>query len=153
MTSKFVSKAFKNTSSASAIFNNFHVEELVVPAMWPRSTPLSTRRSNDRLSIACKIYTSKQEKSLDTNDGIGNSTSDASTRNGDKFSAKSISPSVFFVHGNGFPKECYEPMLYDFSEKMKNEHGMSLKYILTMDIVNQGQSAVINEPKLGNDCK
>lgn len=114
---------------------SFKTEELVIPAMWPRSTPLSVRSSQDRLNIACKLYTNEQ------------TVSDTPTA---QFAKQ---PSVFFVNGNGFPKECYEPMLQSFSEIMESQHGMPVSYILAIDVVNQGQSAILNETKLGNDCK
>lgn len=106
----------------------FTIEELVIPAMFPRSTPLSTSHSTDRLKIACKLYTPKNDKA-----------------------SKPSSPSLLFVTGNGFPKECYEPMLEQFYKEMSNRFGINLKYILSIDAVNQGQSAIINEYQLGND--
>lgn len=44
-------------------------------------------------------------------------------------------------------------MLQSFSEIMESQHGMPVSYILAIDVVNQGQSAILNETKLGNDCK
>lgn len=106
----------------------FNVEELVVPAIFPRTTALSTQCATDRLSLACKLY---RPKGLDKPDAT--------------------QPSVFFVNGNGFPKESYEPMFESFYSEMKAKHGISLNYILAMEPVNQGHSAVLNEDKLGND--
>lgn len=62
----------------------FDVQELVIPATFPRSTPLSTVTDTDRLDVACKLYS---PKNLEVN-----------LKN----------PSVFFVGGNGFAKVSIE---------------------------------------------
>lgn len=52
--------------------------------------------------------------------------------------------------GNGFPKELYEPLWEDLIIQSKSED-MSIKAIFIADMVNQGQSLVLN--RSGSNCE
>lgn len=55
------------------------------------------------------------------------------------------------THANGLPKELYEPLWADLSEKLLALKGRRIRSIWIADMVNQGQSAILNEQLLGND--
>ncbi|KAK4704536.1 hypothetical protein P7C70_g1681, partial [Phenoliferia sp. Uapishka_3] len=60
---------------------------------------------------------------------------------------------LVFLHANGFHKEIWEPTIADLLEKMKHpefENCRPIEEVWTLDCVNQGDSAILNEAVLGN---
>ena len=53
-------------------------------------------------------------------------------------------------HANGFPKELYEPLWDDLLQSLQ-KRGRNICSIWIADIVNQGQSGILNEKILGPD--
>ncbi|OGM47998.1 hypothetical protein ABOM_002753 [Aspergillus bombycis] len=58
--------------------------------------------------------------------------------------------SIISAHGNGIPKEVYEPLWVEIYQVAKKA-GLQLRGIWIADAVHQGASGVLNEKKLGND--
>ncbi|EXJ90734.1 hypothetical protein A1O1_03838 [Capronia coronata CBS 617.96] len=108
--------------------SGFRVVDHVIPAQhtrhWPRGTEVGCENS---LRLAVKQYIPK---------------TNTEPRSGD----------ITFIaaHGNGFPKEMYEPLFDDLEEKM---HGLGrrIRAIWIADMAHQGQSFVLNEAVVGND--
>ncbi|EXJ92588.1 hypothetical protein A1O3_01140 [Capronia epimyces CBS 606.96] len=108
--------------------SRFRVIEHVVPAQhtrrWPRGTEVGYENA---LRLAVKQYVPKTNPEPQPGD-------------------------ITFIatHGNGFPKEMYEPMFDDLEDKM-NGLGRKIRAIWIADMAHQGQSFVLNEDILGND--
>ncbi|OJJ06090.1 hypothetical protein ASPVEDRAFT_45507 [Aspergillus versicolor CBS 583.65] len=54
------------------------------------------------------------------------------------------------AHANGFPKELYEPLWDDIYERLSSLN-RRIRSIWIADVVQQGQSGILNESILGND--
>ncbi|KAL4740558.1 Alpha/beta hydrolase family-domain-containing protein [Aspergillus similis] len=54
------------------------------------------------------------------------------------------------AQANGFPKELYEPLWEDIYERLQS-HNRRIRSIWIADVVQQGQSGVLNEKILGDD--
>ncbi|KAI2615391.1 prolyl aminopeptidase-like protein [Hypoxylon sp. NC1633] len=57
---------------------------------------------------------------------------------------------IIAAHGNGFPKELYEPLWSDIHAQSK-KHDFRIRAIWIADAANQGQSGLLNKQMLGND--
>ncbi|KAJ5085061.1 hypothetical protein N7532_009832 [Penicillium argentinense] len=57
---------------------------------------------------------------------------------------------IIGAHANGFPKELYEPLWDDMYERLR-VHNRRIRSIWIADVVQQGQSSVLNEAILGDD--
>ncbi|KAL3440121.1 Alpha/beta hydrolase family-domain-containing protein [Aspergillus insuetus] len=55
------------------------------------------------------------------------------------------------AHANGFPKELYEPLWDDIYTSLLRTHNRRIRAIWIADVVQQGQSGVLNEAILGDD--
>jgi hypothetical protein len=54
------------------------------------------------------------------------------------------------AQANGFPKELYEPLWDDMYERLRS-HNRRIRSIWIADVVQQGQSGIMNEGILGDD--
>ena len=108
--------------------STFTVETHILPCQYVREYPGATLDDQeDTLHLHVKRYTP-----LDANSNMPGAVT------------------VIAAHANGFPKELYEPLWDDVYRKCK-QTGLTIRSIWIADVVNQGQSAVLNEDKLGND--
>ncbi|KAJ5945752.1 hypothetical protein N7454_002591 [Penicillium verhagenii] len=108
--------------------NLFHVIEHVVPCQYIREYPGATiNGQTDLLKLSVKQYIP-----------IDNLT----PQHGDV--------TILAAHANGLPKELYEP-LWDDLYRCSKSQGFRIRAIWIADVVNQGQSGVLNEGVLGND--
>jgi len=57
---------------------------------------------------------------------------------------------IIGAHGNGFPKEVYEPLWDDLLEQSRLQ-GWRIRSIWMADAANQGQSGIANERWMGNE--
>ncbi|KAK1145924.1 hypothetical protein N8T08_003871 [Aspergillus melleus] len=57
---------------------------------------------------------------------------------------------IIGAHGNGFPKELYEPLWDEIYEKLRAAN-RQIRGIWIADVAHQGQSGVLNESILGDD--
>ncbi|KAF2856286.1 toxin biosynthesis protein-like protein [Plenodomus tracheiphilus IPT5] len=106
----------------------FRIDEHAIDASHVRGYPRATSTSQDDvLKLAVKQYTPLNNP----NPKAGDIT-------------------IIAAHANAFPKELYEP-LWDELIQRGEKHGFRVRGIWIADIVNQGQSSVLNEDKLGND--
>lgn len=106
----------------------FEIIEHTIPAQhireWPRATAVS---QDDVLQIRIKQY-----KPIDN----------PHPQPGDV--------TVIGAHGNGFPKEVYEPLWSDIYTESK-KHGFRIRGIWIADMAHQGRSGQFNKDRLGND--
>ncbi|KAL8793499.1 MAG: hypothetical protein Q9195_003872 [Heterodermia aff. obscurata] len=106
----------------------FAVKAHILPGQYIREYPGATLDSQeDDLSLHIKQYT-PLERELNCSERI----------------------TVIGTHANGFPKELYEP-LWDEVYFQAKACGISIGSIWIADVVQQGQSSVLNEDKLGSD--
>ncbi|KAK9479663.1 Alpha/Beta hydrolase protein [Lipomyces japonicus] len=111
---------------SSKLSDVFHVQELILPAVYPRSERRSTQRSSDRLEISAKLYFPKNNPSPQPGD-----------------------VTLVSSHGNGFHKELYEPLFIDIVNLSETQN-IKIRQIFIADVVNQGASGIKNEAKLGD---
>ncbi|KAL5362339.1 Alpha/beta hydrolase family-domain-containing protein [Aspergillus floccosus] len=57
---------------------------------------------------------------------------------------------IIGAHANGFPKELYEPLWDDIYERLRAQN-RRIRSIWIADVVQQGQSGILNESILGDD--
>ncbi|KZF26294.1 putative toxin biosynthesis protein [Xylona heveae TC161] len=57
---------------------------------------------------------------------------------------------ILAAHGNGFPKELFEPMWDELLHK-SSDNGFNIRGIWIADVSNQGESGILNEDKIGDD--
>ena len=106
----------------------FDVSAHEIPAQYVREYPGALLNSQeDELRLHVKQYT-------------------PSTRINSRFE----SVTIVGAHGNGFPKELYEP-LWDELVKSLNQQNIDVRGIWIADVAHQGQSGLINQDRLGND--
>lgn len=99
-------------------------ETKVIEAHHPRQNEFSTLRPDDRLRLAYNVLTdSTKTKSVPAEERIV----------------------LYFVHGNGMSKECWEYNANLLFEK----HGDVIEKMIAIDIVNQNDSYQLNKDKLG----
>ncbi|KAK5125404.1 hypothetical protein LTR85_000513 [Meristemomyces frigidus] len=107
---------------------NFDCIQHTVQASYIRQYPRATAHSQEEeLRVAVKQYKPRHEP-----------------QPGDV--------TILACHCNGFPKELYEPVwdaLYDYTQR--ENAGFRIRGIWIMDVANQGESALLNEGKLGNE--
>lgn len=110
--------------------HHFSVQQHLVPAQHIRNYAKSLAKSQeDVLNLVVKQYTPHGYR----------------PRPGDV--------TIISGHASGFPKELYEPVwdaLYDYASR-QGDRGFRIKSIWVADVVNQGDSGVLNENKLGNE--
>ncbi|KAJ2979761.1 hypothetical protein NUW58_g7120 [Xylaria curta] len=106
----------------------FEIIEHTIPAQhireWPRATAVS---QEDVLHIRIKQY-----RPIDN----------PHPQPGDV--------TVIGAHGNGFPKEVYEPLWSDLHAESR-KHGFRIRAIWVADVAHQGYSGLRNKHMLGND--
>ncbi|PLB45104.1 alpha/beta-hydrolase [Aspergillus steynii IBT 23096] len=68
----------------------------------------------------------------------------------DNLNPKEGDVTLIGAHGNGFPKELYEPLWDGIYEKLRAAN-RRIRSIWIADMVHQGQSGVLNESILGDD--
>lgn len=106
----------------------FKCTEHVLPGQHIRNYSRATARSqNDILRVSVKQYCPL----------------DYEPRDGDA--------TLLACPSNGFPKEVYEPLWDELLQQSKGRFG--IRGIWIMDLVNQNQSAALNEGLLGNERK
>ncbi|KAK9460544.1 Alpha/beta hydrolase family-domain-containing protein [Lipomyces oligophaga] len=109
----------------------FAIEKVVLEATYPRTYATSTQSNTDRLSIAVNRY--------------------KPTWTAAEYPEKDSRPEITIVaaHANGFPKELYEPLFEDLVAWLASKR-VVVRELVISDVVNQGESGVLNEAKLGN---
>ncbi|OIW25285.1 alpha/beta-hydrolase [Coniochaeta ligniaria NRRL 30616] len=106
----------------------FHVKEHTVEAQHIREYPKATAHSQEEvLHLAVKQYIPKSNPNPQPGD-----------------------ITVIGAHANGFPKELYEPLWEDLVTSL-GKKGIRVRGIWIADVAWQGQSAILNEDKIGND--
>ncbi|KAK9468931.1 alpha/beta-hydrolase [Lipomyces arxii] len=105
----------------------FVIESRLFTAVHPRSDKRAVQHPQDKLQVAGKIYTPRNNL-IPTQGDV----------------------TLVAAHANGFGKELYEPLFISLLEQLE-KRGIKIRSILITDVVNQGESGVINENKLG-DC-
>ncbi|KAI0423306.1 prolyl aminopeptidase-like protein [Xylaria grammica] len=106
----------------------FEVIEHVIPAQHLREWPRATGTSQEAvMRIHIKQYRPK-----------------------DNLNPQPGDVTVIGVHGNGFPKEVYEPIWCDLHAQSK-AHGFRIRGVWVADVAHQGYSHKLNEQLLGND--
>ncbi|KAM4062980.1 alpha/beta hydrolase family protein [Hirsutella rhossiliensis] len=110
---------------SSAIFN---IVEHFIDASHIREYPRATAQSQDeKLLLHVKQYVPRDNPSPQKGD-----------------------LTIIGAHGNGFPKELYEPLWDDFWREAERR-GVRIRSIWISDGAWQGRSGVLNQGKLGND--
>lgn len=110
---------------------HFNIIEHVVPGQHVREYPHATRtRQEDILHISVKEYVPKNASIQTKHPGI----------------------TIIATHGNGFPKETYEPLWDDMYESSV-ARGLGIRGIWFADSSNQGASGVKNEHVQGDDSE
>ncbi|KAH7402718.1 Alpha/beta hydrolase family-domain-containing protein [Pyrenochaeta sp. MPI-SDFR-AT-0127] len=105
--------------------SNFTVTEHTSPCSYVRQFPHGAKSDGLALQLAVKEYRPKR-------------------RGGSNES----SVTIVATHGNGFPKECFEPLWDDL---LSAANGFDIGSIWVADMVNQGASYGLNAEELGDD--
>lgn len=109
--------------------SHFSVVEHCVPTQHTRHYPGGAEPGHhNSLQLSVKQYIPKTSASQDDQTAI----------------------SIIGAHGNGLPKELFEPFWDDLYECMTAQ-GQSIRSIWVADQAHQGQSGVLNEKVLGRD--
>lgn len=106
---------------------SFSITEHIIPCQYLREYPRGTKSDNAPLRLAIKEYRPHD----------------------DKVSSLGTSITIIAAHGNGFPKEAYEPLFDDLYQALKG----NIRGIWFADCAHQGVSGVLNENLLGDDRK
>lgn len=116
---------------AGMALKHFDVAQHVIPGQHIREYPNATRSKQEEiLHLAVKQYIPKATPKLNNRSPI----------------------TVIAAHGNGFPKEAYEPLWDDLFEAAASK-GICIRAIWFADSSNQGASGVKNESIQGDDRK
>ena len=107
--------------------SSFSTTEHIIPCQYLREYPHGTKSENAPLRLAIKEYRPHD----------------------DKVRSAAGSVTVIATHGNGFPKEAYEPLFDDLYQALKGK----ISGIWIADCAHQGASGVLNENLLGDDRK
>jgi pimeloyl-ACP methyl ester carboxylesterase len=113
----------------SRALSHFRVIEHCVPAQHTRHYPGGAEPGyHNSLQLSVKQYVPKSAAMKSATDAV----------------------TIIGAHGNGLPKELFEPFWDDFYERMRAK-GRSIRSIWVADQAHQGQSGVLNEQILGDD--
>jgi len=103
---------------------HFSVTEHIIPCQYIREYPHASKSDHAPLRLAIKEYQPLE-----------------------RTSAGSASMTIIATHGNGFPKETYEPLFDELYQALKGKIGG----IWFADYSHQGASGILNECVQGDD--
>ncbi|MCJ1314199.1 hypothetical protein MMC25_007879 [Agyrium rufum] len=107
----------------------FSVQEHVIEGQYIREYPAATASNQEApLYLCIKQYTPYEVKTIENQKPI----------------------TIIGGHANGFAKELYEPFWDDLYERSFAQN-FTIGSIWIADVVNQGQSSILNEHTLGNE--
>jgi alpha-beta hydrolase superfamily lysophospholipase len=104
----------------------FDVVEHISPSQYIRQHPWGAKSDDAKLRLAVKEYRTRDSTTNDDEDAV----------------------TIIASHGNGFPKETYEPL---FDDLVNNVSGFKIRAIWIADVANQAASYALNEDQLGDD--
>ncbi|KAL8790166.1 MAG: hypothetical protein Q9195_006493 [Heterodermia aff. obscurata] len=110
---------------------SFSVTEHVIDCQHIREYPHGTKAISDHHDSVTLKLAIKEYRPLD----------DSSSSSG------STPVTIIAAHGNGFPKEAYEPLFEELHQMLKGR----IRAVWFADCANQGASGVLNESVLGDD--
>lgn len=109
---------------------SFSVTEHVIDGQHIHEYPRSTKTNDE--SVALKLAIKEYRPLHDSSSSLG---------------SKPVT--IIAAHGNGFPKEAYEPLFEELHQVLRGR----IRAIWFADCANQGASGVLNESILGDDRK
>lgn len=146
---------------------DWQIETFLVPAAYPRAFPRQTKRANEgrkdliagtREEMLLDLYERQTEAgrtqgAAEGEEGLCMAVNRYTRKKGNEGSGEGRGLTLVMIHPNGMHKETWEPTLEDLlrhAERDTNGGGhLPIEEIWSIDLVNHGQSAILNEDVLG----